>query len=100
MEKVWRRPSCKWVWSQRDRLLTQGLCVLIKVLSGFKIGYPPQDKDLLDPLPVPLAIVGSKYDIFQDFDPEKKKIISKTLRFVAHTNGASLHVSHICKGRR
>ena len=51
-----------------------------------------QDKDLLDPSPVPLAIVGSKYDIFQNFDPEKKKIISKTLRFVAHTNGASLHV--------
>ena len=51
-----------------------------------------QDKDLLDPSLVPLAIIGTKYDIFQDFDPEKKKIICKTLRFVAHTNGASLHV--------
>ena len=42
---------------------------------------------------IPLAILGTKYDIFQDFEPEKKKIICKTLRFVAHTNGASLHVS-------
>ena len=53
----------------------------------------PQDKDLLDPLPVPLAIVGAKYDLYQDFDPEKKKIISKSLRFMAHIHGASLHVS-------
>ena len=42
---------------------------------------------------IPLAILGTKYDIFQDFEPEKKKIICKTLRFVAHINGASLHVS-------
>ena len=56
-----------------------------------------QDKDLLDPLPIPLAIVGTRYDTFQDFDPEKKKIICKTLRFIAHTNGASLHVSYSCK---
>ena len=55
-----------------------------------------QDKDLLDPLPIPLAIVGTRYDTFQDFDPEKKKIICKTLRFIAHTNGASLHVSYTC----
>lgn len=52
-----------------------------------------QDKELLDPMLIPLAILGTKYDIFQDFEPEKKKIICKTLRFVAHTNGASLHVS-------
>ncbi len=56
----------------------------------------PQDKDLLNPLPIPLAIVGTKYDLFQDFDPEKKKIVCKTLRFVAHSNGASLYVSDKC----
>ena len=55
--------------------------------------FPLQDKELLDPMLIPLAILGTKYDIFQDFEPEKKKIICKTLRFVAHTNGASLHVS-------
>jgi len=65
----------------------------LKQRAWRKFGKDHPDKDLLDPLPIPLAIIGTKYDIFQDFDPEKKKIISKTLRFIAHTNGASLHVS-------
>ncbi|KAL5486978.1 hypothetical protein EMCRGX_G019526 [Ephydatia muelleri] len=55
-----------------------------------KFGEDHPDKDLLDPLPVPLLIVGTKYDIFQDFDSEKKKMVCKTLRFVSHINGASL----------
>lgn len=32
-----------------------------------------------------------RYDLFQDFDSEHRKIICKTLRFVAHINGGSLH---------
>ncbi|XP_065904203.1 cytoplasmic dynein 2 light intermediate chain 1-like isoform X2 [Dysidea avara] len=55
-----------------------------------KFGDDHPDKDLLNPLLVPLVIFGGKYDLFQDFDPEKKKIICKTLRFIAHTNGAYL----------
>ena len=31
--------------------------------------------------------------IFQDFDSEKRKVICKTLRFIAHTHGAHLQVS-------
>ncbi|EHH22087.1 hypothetical protein EGK_05283, partial [Macaca mulatta] len=50
----------------------------------------PQDRELIDPFPVPLVIIGSKYDIFQDFESEKRKVICKTLRFVAHYYGASL----------
>ena len=46
-----------------------------------------------------MAIIGTKYDLFQEFDPEKKKIISKTLRFVAHSYGASLLVSKAMNGR-
>jgi len=56
-----------------------------------RIGEDHPDKDLLDPLPVPLVILGSKYDLFQDFDSEHRKIVCKTLRFVAHINGGSLH---------
>ncbi|XP_029449189.1 cytoplasmic dynein 2 light intermediate chain 1 [Rhinatrema bivittatum] len=48
------------------------------------------DRELIDPFPIPLVIIGSKYDIFQDFDSEKRKVICKTLRFVAHYYGASL----------
>ncbi|XP_073420306.1 cytoplasmic dynein 2 light intermediate chain 1 isoform X2 [Dendrobates tinctorius] len=48
------------------------------------------DRELIDPFPLPLLIIGSKYDIFQDFESEKRKIISKTLRFLSHYLGASL----------
>ena len=48
---------------------------------------------MIDPLPIKLAIIGTKYDIFQDMDPEKRKTICKTLRFIAHVNGAILQVS-------
>ncbi|XP_044284901.1 cytoplasmic dynein 2 light intermediate chain 1, partial [Varanus komodoensis] len=48
------------------------------------------DHELIDPFPVPLVIIGSKYDMFHEFDSEVKKIICKTLRFVSHYYGASL----------
>uniref|UniRef100_A0AAX7SSR0 Cytoplasmic dynein 2 light intermediate chain 1 n=1 Tax=Astatotilapia calliptera TaxID=8154 RepID=A0AAX7SSR0_ASTCA len=52
--------------------------------------YP--DRELISPFPVPLLIIGSKYDIFQEFDSDKKKVVSKTLRFIAHYYVASLVV--------
>uniref|UniRef100_A0A8D0KK93 Cytoplasmic dynein 2 light intermediate chain 1 n=1 Tax=Salvator merianae TaxID=96440 RepID=A0A8D0KK93_SALMN len=48
------------------------------------------DRELIDPFPIPLIIIGSKYDVFHEFDSEIKKIIYKTLRFVSHYYGASL----------
>ncbi|MCI4376599.1 hypothetical protein PGIGA_G00190170 [Pangasianodon gigas] len=48
------------------------------------------DKELIGPFPVPLLMIGSKFDIFQDFESEKRKVICKTLRFLAHYYGASL----------
>lgn len=80
-----------------------------------------KDKSLVEPFPIPLAIIGGKYDIYQvneyyailtfyflisrvlsefrtlfvclqDFDPEKRKMISRTLRFIAHSHGAHLQV--------
>ncbi|KAK2921685.1 cytoplasmic dynein 2 light intermediate chain 1 isoform X1 [Channa argus] len=50
--------------------------------------YP--DRELISPFPVPLLIIGSKYDKFQEFDSDKKKVVSKTLRFIAHYYAASL----------
>ncbi|XP_069954573.1 cytoplasmic dynein 2 light intermediate chain 1 [Cherax quadricarinatus] len=43
------------------------------------------------PFLVPLVIIGGKYDIFKDLEPEGKKLICRALRFVTHTHGASLH---------
>ena len=34
------------------------------------------------------------YVFLQDFDSEKRKVICKTLRFVAHSNGATLQVNY------
>ncbi|XP_060780654.1 cytoplasmic dynein 2 light intermediate chain 1 [Neoarius graeffei] len=48
------------------------------------------DRELISPFPVPLLLIGSKFDIFQDFESEKRKVICKTLRFLAHYYGASL----------
>ena len=48
------------------------------------------DKDYVRPFALPLIILGGRYDEFQNFDPEKKKIICKALRFFSHYYGASL----------
>ena len=34
------------------------------------------------------------YSLFQDYDSEKRKVVCKTLRFIAHTHGATLQVLH------
>jgi len=44
----------------------------------------------IDIFPLPLILVGGKYDIYSDFESEKRKVISRTLRFLAHSHGASL----------
>lgn len=56
-----------------------------------RIGESHRDKDIIDPFVVPVVIAGTKYDVFRDLDSEERKIVSKTLRFVAHINGAGLH---------
>lgn len=41
---------------------------------------------------VVVAVANNQF-FLQDFDPEKRKMISRTLRFIAHSNGAHLQVS-------
>ncbi|XP_056291861.1 cytoplasmic dynein 2 light intermediate chain 1 isoform X3 [Pseudoliparis swirei] len=59
----------------------------------FPKDYP--DRELISPFPVPLLIIGSKYDIFQEFDSDKRKVVCKTLRFIAHYYAASLIFTNI-----
>lgn len=40
--------------------------------------------------PVNLVLVGCKYDIFEKYETENRKWLSKALRYLAHTYGASL----------
>lgn len=56
-----------------------------------RLGEDQTDKAMIDPFPIPLYIIGGKYDLFQELDSERRKVICKTLRFVAHSNGANLH---------
>ncbi|XP_069686757.1 cytoplasmic dynein 2 light intermediate chain 1 [Periplaneta americana] len=55
-----------------------------------RVGKDSEDKEYMDPFPIPLVILGGKYDVFQDFDSEKKKVVCRCLRYVAHTLGATL----------
>lgn len=62
----------------------------IKTRAWKRIGEQHPDRDILDPFPLPLVIIGTKYDVFQNFESEKRKVIARTLRFLAHNYGASL----------
>jgi len=55
-----------------------------------RIGSDHGDIDHIRPFPLPLLILGGQYDVFQDFEPEKKKLICRSLRYLAHLHGASL----------
>ena len=57
------------------------------------------DFNKLEPFKVPMVIIGGKYDLFQDFDPEAKKIVCRTLRFFAHFYGASLQFYRYANSR-
>ncbi|KAI8927050.1 hypothetical protein BC831DRAFT_497796 [Entophlyctis helioformis] len=62
----------------------------LRSYASKKYGSEHPDKDVVKLSPVPLVIVGSKYDEFKDMESEKRKLICKFLRYVAHMNGASL----------
>lgn len=52
-------------------------------------GHP--DAALVRPLPVPLVIIGTKWDVFvSESDAEKRKWLCRALRYHAHLNGAHL----------
>ncbi|KAJ3044367.1 Cytoplasmic dynein 2 light intermediate chain 1 [Rhizophlyctis rosea] len=55
-----------------------------------KFGVDHPDKEYLTPLAVPVVVVGTKWDLFRDLESEKRKVISKALRYAAHIHGASL----------
>ena len=60
------------------------------IIALFKLNT--KDESKLEPIAMPTAIVGTKYDVFETYEPEKQKIIAKTLRFVAHFFGCCLIV--------
>ena len=50
-----------------------------------------EDRGKINLCPVPIIIICTKYDIFaNENEPQRKKIICRALRFMAHNSGASL----------
>uniref|UniRef100_A0A8D8TJK7 Cytoplasmic dynein 2 light intermediate chain 1 n=1 Tax=Cacopsylla melanoneura TaxID=428564 RepID=A0A8D8TJK7_9HEMI len=55
-----------------------------------RIADEHRDKGKIKPFPVPLILVGGKYDLFENQEPNKKRLAVQCLRFLSHVNGASL----------
>ncbi|KAL4454567.1 hypothetical protein ABPG74_021772 [Tetrahymena malaccensis] len=49
------------------------------------------DKNRVKILPIQTIVIGMKYDIFEKTDSENRKWLTRTLRYLAHVNGASLY---------
>ena len=54
-------------------------------------GPEHQDRELVNLCPVPIVVVATKFEAFQNEEAEYRKIMGRTLRFLAHVNGASLY---------
>jgi len=72
----------------------------LKAKAWERVGKNHQDKNLMTPFEIPLVIVGAKYDDFvSEISNDKKEMIVRTLRFLAHSNGAMLQFySHKADG--
>jgi len=62
----------------------------LKMRAKKVFGPQHEDKDAVQHTGVSLVIIATKYDTFRDVDAEVRKIMSRTLRYYAHLNGASL----------
>ncbi|XP_035705983.1 cytoplasmic dynein 2 light intermediate chain 1 isoform X2 [Folsomia candida] len=56
-----------------------------------RLGDNLSDKPYLEPFPLPIVIIGTKFDLFQNFEPERRKQVSRILRLASHRLGASLN---------
>lgn len=92
------------IWSDLETLLSSlkaqvnktvesvsGLKESLQEEANKRIQSHHEEGKEVKPFLVPLVIIGGKYDIFKDLEPEGKKLICRALRYVAHTHGASLH---------
>lgn len=55
-----------------------------------RYGSAHPDKDDVTPMPVPLLILGNKFDLFRDEDPVKRKGVVQAVRYLAHMYGATV----------
>ena len=61
-----------------------------RAFARFGKDHPDNSNGLVQHTGVNVVIVATKWDLFEKKDPEEKKMMARSLRFLAHTNGASL----------
>eukprot|EP00095_Tigriopus_kingsejongensis_P007133 maker-scaffold687_size111633-snap-gene-0.25 protein:Tk07133 transcript:maker-scaffold687_size111633-snap-gene-0.25-mRNA-1 annotation:"cytoplasmic dynein 2 light intermediate chain 1" len=62
----------------------------LQALTEDRSDFEHTDLGKVQPFPIPLVVLGGKYDEFQNTEPEKKKIICRALRYFAHHYAATL----------
>lgn len=72
-----------------QRLAKENYSAILEVAAQ-RLGGNYNDLSTLDVFPVPILILGSKYDLYQNFDPEVKKQVCGCIRSLAHLIGASV----------
>jgi dynein light intermediate chain 2 len=55
-----------------------------------RFGLEHPDEKYVNPFLSPILIIGTKYDLFKNFESEQRKAFCKTMRFMCHTIGASI----------
>ncbi|XP_067625190.1 cytoplasmic dynein 2 light intermediate chain 1 [Eurosta solidaginis] len=89
------------VWSELECIYQVLHATSVKLLSAAeeqmcrermaeRLKKDQKDLEKLELMPFPVVIVGSKYDIFKDFDAELKQHICRCLRSMAHLIGGSV----------
>ncbi|XP_054162381.1 cytoplasmic dynein 2 light intermediate chain 1-like [Oppia nitens] len=73
-----------------SNIIDKNLENILKDKAINRIGINHQDINQINYFPIPLVIIGTKFDVFQNLDPEKKKLIVRYLRIVCHSIGAQL----------
>lgn len=62
----------------------------LKQESMARYGATHPDRDDVMPIPLPVLIVGNKYDAFRDEDSVKRKGVIQAVRYLAHLYGANV----------
>ncbi|KAK1937732.1 Vesicle-trafficking protein SEC22b [Phytophthora citrophthora] len=59
-----------------------------EAMARYGNGHP--DKDEVAPLPIPVLVVGNKFETFRDQDSVKRKGIIQAVRYLSHMYGATV----------
>ncbi|GFR53154.1 hypothetical protein Agub_g15875 [Astrephomene gubernaculifera] len=88
----WMEQIKKKLGSTYDKFEKKGLQLpeQLRQRAKSKLYASNEDKDAVYHSGISLVIAATKYDEFKTQDPEVKKVMSRTLRFVAHAHGAFL----------